>query len=151
MQESIDYIKDLFEHSKLKVSEGKRVQRKVRYEKLKGDFQALLVQLSKQTQPEEKLEANNDDYNELRETLWRERQEHGKKIEQYKEQVARMRENIDLFKENVSFLKKQNEDLEMKISEDRAPELEALFVGLKEDNAALGGEVRRLQEENFRL
>jgi hypothetical protein len=36
-------MRDLFNNSKLKVSEGKRVQRKIRYEKLKNDFQTLLI------------------------------------------------------------------------------------------------------------
>ena len=35
----------------------------------------------------------------------KERGEHTKKIEQYKQQVIRMRENIDQFKENIKVLK----------------------------------------------
>lgn len=42
--------------------------------------------------------------------------EHGKRVEQYKEQVVKMRENIDLFKENMKNLKKQNEELSTKLS-----------------------------------
>ena len=43
LQDSIQYMKDLFTHSNLKVGEGKKIQRKVRYEKLKNDFQNLLI------------------------------------------------------------------------------------------------------------
>ena len=42
--------------------------------------------------------------------LEKERADHNKKIEQYKEQVLRMRDNIDLFKGNIQILKAQNEE-----------------------------------------
>lgn len=87
----------------------------------------------------------------------RERLEHSKHIDQYKEQVTRMRENIDLFKDNMRVLREQNEELQQKIHNQNSqqdftnPQIVELFEGLKEDNVRLADEVKRLQEENFSL
>jgi hypothetical protein len=39
-------MKDLFNNSKLNVTQGKKMQRKIRYEKLKTEFHSLILSLA---------------------------------------------------------------------------------------------------------
>lgn len=45
IEDSVGYMRELFSQSKLSVTQGKKVQRKVRYEKLKTEFQQLIVSI----------------------------------------------------------------------------------------------------------
>lgn len=38
IEDSVEYMKELFANSSLNVAQGKKVQRKIRYEKLKTEF-----------------------------------------------------------------------------------------------------------------
>lgn len=46
IEDSIEYMKELFTNSKHNVTQGKKVQRKIRYEKLKTEFHQLILSLS---------------------------------------------------------------------------------------------------------
>ena len=85
------------------ITQGKQVQRQVRYERLKEEFTKLIDKLgSKASQQPLRTTRKTDDETErkikdLEETLQEERQDFQKKLKLYKDQVKRMRENIDLF------------------------------------------------------
>jgi hypothetical protein len=46
IEDSLEYMKDLFNNSKINVAQGKKMQRKLRYEKLKTEFHQLIVSLA---------------------------------------------------------------------------------------------------------
>ncbi|CDW79501.1 UNKNOWN [Stylonychia lemnae] len=167
LQDSIDYSKDLFNQSKFNVTQGKRVQRKIRYEKLKTEFQQLIIQMAQSTQLQEREKAlklnqstqrdqlQKQQLEQLSNQLEQQKQEHSKRVDQYKEQVQRMRENIDLFKENMKSLKSQNEELQSRLKSNQTQnenqQVMTLFNCLKEDNERLISELKRLQDENSQL
>jgi len=106
-------MREVFNNSKMNVTQGKKIQRRVRYDKLKVQFQNLIIQLCSKPQQSHSVCSTDSQStgfgcsqcSEKEKELDRERKDHNKKIESYKEQVVRMRENIELFKESVQLLK----------------------------------------------
>jgi hypothetical protein len=80
-------MKELFGASKLNVTEGKRIQRKIRYEKLKNEFQQLIINMTSAAKQQEPATLNNKSLEvELIQTqMEKERQEYGRRVDQYKD------------------------------------------------------------------
>ena len=146
LTDSIGYMREICNDCSLGVPKGKRVQRQVRYERLKDEFLKLVNQIQiPQSAALESVPAT--------ELLGcEERSEFQQKIELYKEQVKKMRENLDLFKDTVKTLQQKNVDLEQRsggaASIPQLQQMNTLFSGLKDDNERLAQEIATLTKDN---
>jgi len=96
--ESIGYMQQLCGETGLNVTQGKRVQRQVRYDKLKVEFSNFCEKLLN-GDSESNIRSNSQ--GRLIQDMEADRGDYKKKVELYKDQVKKMRQNMELFKQNI--------------------------------------------------
>ena len=112
-------MREICQETGVSVTEGKRIQRQQRYDRLKEEFNKLIKKLCTNnafgTTSSSKREEDKDSrIRMLEKQLDEEKEEIAEKVELYKAQITKMRSNMDLFKETVNNLQKANSELQKK-------------------------------------
>lgn len=111
--ETIFYMRELCDDTGLSVPTSKRVQRQVRYERLRTEFTQMISKIrsatrmgsgSAKSRRKSSTGAGSEPrkMKELESQLENERHDYLQKSKLYKDQIKKMRGNIDLFKENIN-------------------------------------------------
>ena len=166
-RESVQYVRNIVNETGLNVTQGKRVQRQVRYDRLKEEFLKLSKKLLTNGSNGNLILQGTDQHyskNDRKEDVSIERAEYEVKLELYKEQIRKMTDNIDLFKESIEGLKKRNGELEQQLKQSSQPansllnsesraksqlqHMNGMLGELRDDNERLQREIKSLNKED---